>query len=213
MDEKPGVMIGDPGVWECRCCGNIWKGRQLDSAPVQCPKCKRTDWQSPRRIRFAAHCNKCGHDWNALIEHPKLCPVCKNPWWNEPGKLGISRICLECAYYYKLISVKKINGINYPTGDYDSEDRECQRHHGKPIANKCRMWDPRQYLSPKPVPGELVCNSCEYYSQEEVTSSATGRISHCPRGSTPHDNKCRNYSGLLPAPESGQDDFTMPTDF
>ncbi len=33
----------------CNRCGAEWVPRKVDGKPVQCPRCKRVDWQEPRR--------------------------------------------------------------------------------------------------------------------------------------------------------------------
>ncbi len=38
-------------IWECLKCGHKWLPR-IKEKPVQCPKCKRTDWSKPRKEKY-----------------------------------------------------------------------------------------------------------------------------------------------------------------
>jgi len=29
-------------------------------------------------------CQRCGHEWEARVEHPRVCPRCKTYEWDKP---------------------------------------------------------------------------------------------------------------------------------
>ena len=169
-------------VRTCTCqkgrCGRTWTTRlPFPKVPAQCPYCKRYDWQIPDSTLAKLHCvcTHCKREWDSdLPNGPRYCPGCKTPFWRDP-KTRIDNICQVCTYL---------------------RDDKCLRRWRKPVANKCKGFDPKR--NPMPVLGDPICDSCWAYVKGKCSRTIL----------KPIDNKCRLYIGGLPPEESG-----VPADF
>ena len=74
-----------------------------------------------------------------IFRWPRYCPGCKTPFWRDP-KTRIDNICQVCTYL---------------------RDEKCLRRWRKPVANKCKGFDPKR--NPMPVLGDPICDSCWAY--------------------------------------------------
>jgi len=93
---------------KCLRCGHSWEPRVKD--PVQCPKCKSIQWNTPPREQIFADCLECGHSWIPNVENPKRCPHCKSWNWQLPAP----KICLRCLAW--LDSERECTGGHKPVG-------------------------------------------------------------------------------------------------
>ena len=85
-------LIRNREHWLCSKCGK-WKLRAdfqksaMTTAGISsaCRKCLSEAKAAARvvAIRFPKTCLRCGHKWNAYIEHPVVCAKCRSPYWNR----------------------------------------------------------------------------------------------------------------------------------
>ena len=110
----------------CRCllCGNVWVSNKKGGSPVQCPKCKRKDWDGLHNsygrllvgeptgvaapVRVAAvvgdgvpcSCALCGGSWvsRSAASVPLQCPKCKKTKWRAGERDdGVPCACVLCG--------------------------------------------------------------------------------------------------------------------